>query len=62
MRLLNFLITGLTLVSYALAQDLTPEVSAEKHHYQVRLCLVHCDFSRNIKRVTRAMLLVFARS
>ena len=36
MRLLSFLVTGVTLVSYALAQDLTPEVSAEKHHYQVR--------------------------
>lgn len=39
MRLLRFLTTGVTLVSYALAQDLTPEVSAEKHHYQVRHCL-----------------------
>ena len=39
MRLLRFLATGVTLVSYALAQDLTPEVSAEKHQYQVRHCL-----------------------
>jgi len=34
MRLLRFLLTGVTLVSYALAQGLTPEVSPEKHHYQ----------------------------
>ena len=36
MRLLSFFVTGVTLVSYALAQDLTPEVSVEKHHYEVR--------------------------
>jgi len=36
MRLLSLLVTGVTLVSYALAQDLTPEVSVEKHDYQVR--------------------------
>ena len=51
MRLLGFLITGVTLVSYALAQDLTPEVSAEKHHFQVRLRLFLWDFSHDIKRV-----------
>lgn len=34
MRLLRLLTTGVTLVSYTLAQGLTPEVSAEKHHYQ----------------------------
>jgi len=34
MRLLGFLTAGVTLVSYALAQDLTPEVSAEKHNFQ----------------------------
>jgi hypothetical protein len=35
MRLLRSLIAGITLASYTLAQDLTPEVSAEKHQYQV---------------------------
>ncbi|KAH9977725.1 Hsp90 protein-domain-containing protein [Lactifluus volemus] len=35
MRFHSFFITGFALVSYVLAQDLTPEVSAEKHHYQL---------------------------
>jgi len=48
MRLLGFLITGATLVSYAFGQDLTPEVSAEKHHFQVRLGLFRYDFSHDI--------------
>jgi hypothetical protein len=44
MRLLHFLTAGVTLASYALAQDLTPEVLAEKHHYQVRLRPRRCGF------------------
>jgi hypothetical protein len=62
MRLLGFLVTSVTLVSYALAQDLTPEVSAEKHHFQVRFRLFYCDLSRHIKRVIRVMLPVFVKS
>ena len=44
MRLLRFLTAGVTLASYALAQDLTPEVSAEKHQYQVRYHPRCCGF------------------
>ncbi|KAI0307112.1 heat shock protein Hsp90 [Multifurca ochricompacta] len=34
MRLLSFLIAGIALVSQVSAQDLNPEASVEKHHYQ----------------------------
>jgi hypothetical protein len=61
MRLLGFLTAGVTLVSYALAQDLTPEVSAEKHNFQVRLCLFRRDFSRDAKCIIRAMSPVFVK-
>jgi len=63
MRLLSLLVTGVTLVSYALAQDLTPEVPAEKHHYQVRgFCPFRCAFGRDIKYISRVMSPVFVRS
>jgi hypothetical protein len=62
MRLLRFLTTGVTLVSYALAQDLTPEVSPEKHHYQVRHRPRSCGFGHKFKCVTRVMSPVFVRS
>jgi hypothetical protein len=48
MRLLRFLTAGVTLASYALAQDLTPEVSAEKHQYQVRYCPPRCGFRHKL--------------
>jgi len=62
MRLLRCLIPGITLVSYALAQELTPDVSAEKHHYQVRLCLYRRGLSCNLIRAIRVMSPVFVRS
>ena len=62
MRLLGLLTTGVTLVSYVLAQDLTPEVSADKHHFQVRLCLFRCDLGRDAKRIIRVMSPVFVKS
>jgi hypothetical protein len=40
MRLLSFLVAGVVLASRVLAQDIDPEVTVEKHHYQVRLRLV----------------------
>jgi hypothetical protein len=47
MRLLSILVAGVVLASRVLAQDIDPEVTVEKHHYQVRLQLVshvqsHC--------------------
>ncbi|KAH9049729.1 Hsp90 protein-domain-containing protein [Lactarius hengduanensis] len=39
MRLLSFLVAGVLLGSRVLAQDIDPEVTVEKHHYQVRLRL-----------------------
>lgn len=58
MRLFSFLVTGLTLLSCARSQDLTPEVSAdaEKHHYKVRLCLYRSRvLGRDLKCVIRVM-------
>ena len=46
MRLLSFLVAGVVLASRVLAHvPIDPEVTVEKHHYQVRLQLVsrsHC--------------------
>ncbi len=41
MRLLSFLVASVVLASRVLAQDVDPEVTVEKHHYQVRLLLSH---------------------
>ncbi|KAI0254742.1 Hsp90 protein-domain-containing protein [Lactifluus subvellereus] len=54
MRLLSFFITGFAVLSYVLAQDLTPEVPAEKHHYQ-------SDVARLRKIVINSISDVFLR-
>jgi hypothetical protein len=61
MRLLSFLVAGVVLASRVLAQDIDPEVTVEKHHYQVRLQLAS-HVRLTAERVLRVTLPAFARS